>query len=674
MLYIFTLRVCPFFFLYFSEQVTAFNWFNGHLTTKAKTVTVNLLCRVLSLDELFTSCFCLLPRSQDSTFTPTPPWQQSLGLVTSSAEQEAGCSTQDSGDEDSRQADKFNTPHPAHRGCLEDHKGTEEMVLSPLLSLERSSYNSPPFAKYSHLSIEKPVGNTPILNSCFSLSTPGPNIKAKWFSTEQLTETLLPCSVAWEDLPFSESLTEFLCEENKDFDIVSETEPHENVQNQKEMLKNNPEIRSQDKNLSIQSTSVSQSKTQKADSHSRVLLDVTNKPALNGGDRHDLSDQVCKNPVKSLNKSQAKNICSQERNREDGKASLLSFESEEEEQFEGDAYNCSADLFSSSLTSDVITNTLNTHAETARDTCPVLSKQDKQHLRSEKANTPHSTTDKQELNSKKCINRDSLITPATEDLDFIPPSQSTPIVKAAVVSGSPASSYRSLTLSEFSLQPDSQDSSACHRILPELVSYRPAKVTSSLCKSNCVSANQRCQCAKESTEENRMWSTTSYRHRFTPKRRFWKPENNKKHLLAQQHLRVQRGALNTGSPGRIKHKCDTCNCDMTVCDYEDSKEIIVPPTPAAKTQESVKRRIRRQTDSSSTKFGNTWEEQQGDGANCKRTVLDQTLASSQRDHTQTGNCDSETVIEGSQDGSTSCLLDDENEACEWSRDLFSDSV
>ncbi|XP_071346253.1 DNA damage-induced apoptosis suppressor protein isoform X2 [Trachinotus anak] len=31
---------------------------------------------------------------QDCTLTPTPPWQQSLGLVTSSAEQEESCSTQ----------------------------------------------------------------------------------------------------------------------------------------------------------------------------------------------------------------------------------------------------------------------------------------------------------------------------------------------------------------------------------------------------------------------------------------------------------------------------------------------------------------------------------------------------------------------------------------------------
>ncbi|GLD58292.1 uncharacterized protein AKAME5_001042400, partial [Lates japonicus] len=48
---------------------------------------------------------------QGSTPTPTPPWQQSLGLITSSAEQEEGCSTQDSGGENSRQTDNNKTPH-----------------------------------------------------------------------------------------------------------------------------------------------------------------------------------------------------------------------------------------------------------------------------------------------------------------------------------------------------------------------------------------------------------------------------------------------------------------------------------------------------------------------------------------------------------------------------------
>lgn len=626
--------------------------------------------------ELFTfcylfldSCFCLLLSSQnhDSTFTPTPPWQQSLGLVTSSAEQEAGCSSQDSGDEESRQEDKFNTPHSAQRGFLDDHKVTEETALPRLLSFERSSHERSLFTKYSRSSTEKAVGNTPVLDSWFSPSPPGHSSKVEWFSNKQLTETFLPSSVALEDLPFSESLTEFLCEEDKDSGIVSKTETHGNMQNPEEMPRNNPEIRSQDKKSSIQSTSVSQSKLQTADSHSQILMDIANTAALNKGYRHYSSDQVCKTPVRSVNKSRSKNICSHECNREGGKTSLLSFESEDEEQLEGDAYNCSADLFSSSLTSGVVTNTLNIHAETVRvttQTCQVLSKPEKFQLRTQKVNTPHSTPDKPQLNSKKCVDQDSSIPPSTQDFDFVPHSQSTPIVKAAVASGSPASSYRSLTLNELSSQPDSQESFAFHRNLPELVSCRPAKVTASLCKLNCVSVNQLCQCTRESTEENLMWRMTSSRrsHGFTPKRRFWKPERNKKHLLAQQHLRIQ--SLNTGLMGRINHKCDTSHCDVTLGDYEDSKGIIIPPTPAAKTQ-SMKRRIRR-PDSASTNLGNTWESPQEDEVNCERALSGQTLNTSQRDQAQIGNCDSDSVFEGS--------LDNENEACDLSRDLFSDSI
>ncbi|XP_070762520.1 uncharacterized protein ddias [Enoplosus armatus] len=589
---------------------------------------------------------------QDCTLTPTPPWQQSLGLVTSSAEQEEGCSTQDSGHENSRQTDNNKTPHHIQEGCLEN-QATEETVRSPLLSLECSSYNSPSFAKYTYSSFEKSVGNTNNLRSWFSPSPPGHNCsKAKGFCTRQLTKTFLSNSLAWEDLPFSESLTEFLCEENKDFDIVSETEPHINVKNQKEMARNNLEIRSQDENLSIESTSSCQSNTQITDSHSRILLDITNTPAPNEGDRRDLSEQVYKSPVGCVNKSQARNICSHECNQEDEKDSSLSFENEEEEQLEGDTYNCSADLFSSSLMIDMNTNTLNMHAETVKTTteaCPLLSKPDKQPL------------------------RNSLIPPGTQDLDFIPPSQSTPIVKVAVVSGSPASTYRTSTLGEFSSHFDSRDSCAFYGNMTGMDGKKPSKITSPLCKLNCVRANRLSQCGRESTKENRVWGTTSssHSHRFTPKRRFCKPDKHKNHLLAQQHPRIQRGALNAWSTGRINHKCDSSDRDVTVCDYEDDEVIIVPPTPAAKTRLSVKVRRRRQTDNSSSDLGHTGE---GDGVNYERTLLEQTLTSSQRGLAQTGSCDSETVNEGSLDGSNCYHLDYENEACDWSRDLFSDSV
>ncbi|KAL7397542.1 hypothetical protein ABVT39_023707 [Epinephelus coioides] len=585
-------------------------------------------------------------QNQDGSLAPTPPWEQSLGLVTSSAEQEDDSSTQDSRNENSRQ-----TPHHAQRGCSQNPKVTEERALSALLSLECSSSSGPSFAKYPLSCVEKAVGNTPILKTWFSPPPPGHNT-----SKDLSTKTFLSDSLAWEDLPFSESLSEFLCEENKDFN--KQTELHHNVQNQKETSKNNLEINSQDKSVSHKS--VCQSDPQITDSHSQILQDITHTPALSGGDRDPLSDQVYKDPLGCASTSQARNVCFHEGNQEYKKECSLSFENEEEEELEGDTYNCSADLFGSSLVIDVSTNKLNTHAETdqtATEACPLLPEPRKKHMRSEKAT--HLTPDKVTLKSKKCINRRSLIPTDTQDLDFIPASQSTPIVKVGVVTGS----HRTLTLAEVSSQPDSQDSGAFNRRLPELDSKK--STTFSLCKLNCVSANQLAQSVRDSTKENSAWSLTPSRHRFTPKRRFWKPNKHK------NNLSVQIGA--PGSTGRIPHKWDSSDCDATVYDCEDN-EVIVPPTPAAERQLSAKLRRKRRTGNSSSNFGCCWEGQQGDGVNCKRTLLDQTLSSSQKGLAQTGNCDSEKVDEGSLDGSNCYPLNDENEACDWSRDLFSDSV
>ena len=555
--------------------------------------------------------------------------------MTSSAEQEEGCGSQDSCGDNSRQTDNFKTPHRAQAVCQEDHKVEEETMPSPVLSLEYSSYNHPSFAK--HLPhIEEAVGKTPTLNKWFSPSPPDhDSSRGKCFITRQVSKAFLPSSLDWENLPLSESLTEFLCQENKDVDIVCETKPHLTV-----------EIRSQDKNLSVTSTPVRQTKKEIRNSNLRMLLDITNSPALNGGGRHDLSEQVCKNSVGCPNKSTAINMCFPDCNQEDEKASLLSFENEEE-QFEGDAYDCSADLFSSSIMTDMNLNTLTAQEDTVRTTtevCPVRS-----------------TPEKQKPKHNKCTTRDSLIPLDTQDLDFVPPSQSTPIVNVAVVSRSSTYSHRTLT--------SGQDYCAFNRNLPELDSKRAAKNTTPL-RFYCVGGNQLSQCDRESTKENQLCRTTSSSHRFTPKRSLWKPDKHKIHPLAQQHLRVQRGALKTASTGGINHKCDSSACDVTLCESEDSEEIIVPPTPAVTTQHSVKLRRRRLTDDST--LGSTRERQQGVGVKCKRTLLDQSLTSSQRDLVQTGNSDS--VAKRSLDASNRYPLDDENEACDWSRDLFSDSV
>ncbi|KAM7423868.1 hypothetical protein PAMA_000298 [Pampus argenteus] len=631
---------------------------------------------------------------QDCTLTPTPPWRQSLGLVTSSAEQEEGCSTQDSGDEKSKQTDNRETPHHAQSSCLDEHvKG--EKVLSFLLSLDSSSYKSPSFAKYSHSCSEKAVRNTPNLNTWFSPSPSSHKTdlplspRVKGYSARTLTKTFLSSSVAWEDFPSSESLSEFVCEENKDFYRVSETNLHLNVKNQREMTRNNLRIRSQDNNLSSKPISVCQTNTYMTESHSLKTLDIANKSAQNnGGDRHYISDQAYH--------YQASNICSDECNQENEKAISLFLENDEEEHLEGDVYNHSADLFSSSRV-DMNTNMLNMHVETVRTTtaaCPLVYRSDKQSMRSERAKGPSLTPAKRDRKSNKCChsltpqdsqdqNRDKTATADlikcdySQSLDFIPSSQSTPIVKVAVASGSPASSYSTLTLGQFSSQSDWQDYCAFYGNFPELVSKKMDKITSSPHKSSRVLPDQLPQCPRESTKENLICATKSSRHshRFTPKRRFWKSDKHKHHLLA-----FQRGALHM--PSRGKRKFDSNVCDATVCDYEDD-EVIVPPTPAANTQSSVKTRRRRQTDNSNCSLGCTGEEQKPDGVNCKRTLLDQILTSS-RGRAQTGYsvisqpCDSDkitTVDEVILDTSLGYQLDDdENEACDWSKDLFSDSL
>ncbi|XP_058486403.1 DNA damage-induced apoptosis suppressor protein [Solea solea] len=520
--------------------------------------------------------------SQDCTLTPTPPWQQSLGLVTSSAEQDEGSISQDNGDENSRQTDDNKTTHGVPISYREKETVTEERNLSPP-PLEHSPRYSPSFANHPYTSIEEAVENGPLASTWFSPSQPShkldssPCSKAMGFSTTQSPKMSQSSSVVWEDLPFSESFGEFLCEEYKHFDM----EPHPHVQTQSVMVKNDPETRSQHKNLSIQSHSVHQSSTQVTESHSSL------------GDIDGLSEQMCKKYVVCVNESK-------DFNQEDKEANSLSFETKEE-QLEGDTYDCSLDLFSSSLPIDEDIMTINTHAE---------------------------TPDK--LRSRKSFS--SLIPTGIQHIDFIPPAQSTPVLKVNDTSG-----------------------------LEKLKSKNSGLISSPLSK---LSANQLSHFGRESTKENLVWSKTPFR--CTPKGRFRKPI---KQTPRSQIMGVQAGALNLRSPVRTSHKCDSSVCDVTACGCENS-EVMVPPTPVSKTPLNVKlSRRSHNSDLSSSRLGSTCR------VNCKRNLLEFHLSSvtaSGKQLAQTGNCGTKSARESRLDGSDLC--DDENQTCDWSRDLFSDSA
>lgn len=558
--------------------------------------------------------FCFLPRSRyiDCTLTPTAPWQQSLGLVTSSAEQEEGCSTQECGDENRSQADKSVTPYLAQRGCQENQK--VEKDLAPLFSLQHSFYESP--------SSEKGAGNSLSLKTWLRPSQYCQNSpKEKEFSTGQLTRTFSSSSLAWNDLPFSESLTEFLCEANKDFDTDRDTKQVQNVHWKEVKARNNLG------NSSLISETSSQRNAQITDRHLQALLDATNTPATNGCGSQDSASKECKNPLLFVKRSQDRNIYSHGCYQVDGTASSLSFQKEEEEQLEGDAYNCSADLFGSSDTINLETERLTMHAEAVGDgmeACSQFSKADEHHLIYENANVTQSTPDKGKFKKSKC--RESLIPQDTKGFDFVPPSQSTPIVKLGVVSYSCVDLYKSVT-GEFSSQPVNQKSFNAN--LHEMESKN-----NSVHKLNCGNADQALQSEMESVKENFVWRTTSSRHshKLTPKRKFLKPVEHKNSLHPLQHLRVQEEALN-----RMSINCKARFIDVSECGYDN--EAIVPPTPASKIQQSVPIRKRKLTDNRNN-FGSI------------ECVL-----------RKTENCDSEEVSEGIHGSQT----------CDCSRDLFSDS-
>ncbi|XP_013880484.1 DNA damage-induced apoptosis suppressor protein [Austrofundulus limnaeus] len=448
----------------------------------------------------------LRPQNLDLSLTPTPPWEQSLGVVTSSAEQEEeeeGCSAQDGG-----HAENSKTPL-----CeLEKHKVAEERTS--LLRSEQSLNNSP-FVGYPNLYFGATVGNSFSVNSCFSPFQPVRkrySVPQKESSTSQLTRSVLSSSSAWEDLPFSESLTEFLHKQDNDFEALGEIKPSLNVQNEKQTARTYLEST----NPAVRLTSARQRNTRVRRSRSFTLSDISNTPAPGGGDRPDPSIQEHDGP-------EDENVNSHERVSENDKS--FSTREEKEEQLEEDSYNCSADLFSDE----------NTDAESVRSTARTcLSEQQRPRAESDTQLTPQ-----KQLQISKCSKRDSLALHGAEHLDFVPPSQSTPVVKPSAVTRSLSASRRNVT-GEISI-----------KMLA--------------------------------------WSRRS--NRSASGRRFRKSEEHKNQLQGGQDESTR--AADHERDSRVGH--------VTVCDLEDD-EGVVAPTPDGKTQRAASRR-RRRTASSSSDLG-----------------------------------------------------------------------
>lgn len=533
--------------------------------------------------------------------------------MTSSAEQEQDGCNRDI--EDDSQGERFNSSHLHKGNGPKDHEESEETALSPF-SLGQGSPDQLMLDRHSV--IQTTLGKTSVVSS---EASPGPLIhisRAMRLSTKDLTETLMLGSVAWEDLPLSDSLTEYF-REKQDCDV---TESQRNAHNQKERPRITPEITPQDKISSIQSSHAS-----KGD-HLQALMDITNTPAWIEAGGQEFSEQLCKNHVTSVSihaKDTSSDGCNQENE-------------EEEEHCEVEVYNCSADLFSKV---DVATETPNRPLRSITKTRLLMSHKCRLN---EQMNISHVTLNKHKRKQKKSDDMDNLHPPVTPQLHFIPPSQSTPIV----TTGSPAS-YRCSTAVGLSSLPDCQESL-------DLASHTPAKINPSLSKLDPL-VKSLCHCDKT--------TSISRSSTFALKRRFWNPEITKRN---QQPAQDQTAAPNISPTEKVINRCGTSSAVVIVCG--GINEMLIPPTPLSRTQPRAKRRKQSPAHNSSPNVQRVWEEEQEDGRDSGGTARNQEFTSLWE---PSGNQDSEAVA-GASLGTSPCYLLDESNECDWSRDLFSDSA
>lgn len=486
------------------------------------------------------------PKHRDSTLSPTPPFQQSPGLVTSSAEQEF-CTSKDSEDGNNSQTGEFHTPRPSRRRSPGPSSDSGS-VLTPL------SFSSPLAPNCSDVTFGGESGNISSVSSCSNFPPAGNVLKATGFSTIELSEPSLAGSVVWDDLPFSESLSKFLYGENVVVnDRKNDQEPE--VENQVETPENVSKSKSQERNLTAKSTLLPWMSGRR----SQTLMNITNTGHL-ANDYHEVPVQM-----RSITRRPSKNLTFEEQNLEDAKKILL--DDEREEAFGRNSFNFSADLFSSSLVNNV---TANAQTETFRRSFPQLGAESQKSPKSE-------------------IMKEMFVPADIQDLDFVPPSQSTPIVRGTVA---------------------------------PYCSYRPNRIG----------------------------------HRFHPKWSFGRVGEDKNQLLSPRHVGIRLDSPSVGSTDRSPHRRDSGCSDLTACDYADSRDAIFPTTPVAKTKQIRRAHI-------SVDLGRSWEEHRTPKT---RVGLIQAPSGC---HSQTGSCERRTIVKGGLGG-----WNDDSCVCNYSRDLFSDSL
>lgn len=558
--------------------------------------------------------------------------------------------------------------------------------------------------------------------------------------------TSLSDCVAWEDMPFSESLAEFLCEENEKLDRINEMEP---------MLiaPVGGERTADDASLSSHSSHTKKSPTETVphrhgnaptpDSHSRgrIILDITNTAVLSyGGDFTSNSGNQTGGDV-DWDASQTGGVRPPEREPEDDEGGVHSsirkrVGDEEEEQIglcdagEG-VYDCSVDLFDGSPMISATPQTSDTNAKTRARMADLKGRQtdatamdlsesssiwvqhsyltDTQDLNSNKdtavAQEEHShLRDTEDLTNSKEATTDTDQCEYSFSLDFIPSSQSTPLITRAAPVRVPAPAQRTRTLGEL----DSR--CGCPHVSNLTPTGRgsdnPIETVSPFCKSNKFCTDSRHPCTGRRTERTQASSSATPSRRLTPKRgskrTFWMVEQEPKLILVAQHrMRLQkRRAPSRGSTQRganhaaDRSLCDTSVCDKSVCDRsvcdvsvcnDNDDKVMVPPT-TDRTRRPVKPRQRGQTDDYAKDLISTQ-------VNCKRTLLYRTTTPlrpqtglvhvhhRQKEDivcAQSGDCERtgsgpKTSGDEVSDGSVSSALHDDGKACDWSRDLFSDS-